>query len=326
MSAFLVGQRKSSKELSSFLFKRGIWLVVIELTVVNFAWYFDIQFEFISVLVIWSLGISMIFLSALIYLPLKYILIFSIVVIFGHNLLDNVITDGNLIWYLIHKFEYSKLADRTLLIGYPIVPWIGVMSLGYYLGSFYSRSVDPHTRQKIFTRIGLSAIILFFIVRLFNGYGNSSHWENAGTFMPTLYSFLNPDKYPPSLSYLLMTLGPSLLFLGKIENIKGGFVKFLSVFGRVPFFYYIIHIYAIHLCALLLAEITGFGWDKMILTGWVTNSDALNGYGVDLWIVYLLWITLIMLLYPMCKSLVITNSITKKNGGLVIFSTITSTP
>ena len=303
ISAYLVGRRKSRKELSSFLLKRGLWLVVIEITVVNFSWYFDIHFSFVSLLVIWSLGISMIILAALIHLPSKMILLFSLIVIFGHNLLDYISVEKSILWSILHERGAFVLSDEMeLLIAYPIIPWVGVMSLGYYFGSFYRKDLEPQKRQRLLSQIGFLAVVLFMLVRFINLYGNPSHWKSFETLQQTLFSFFDPLKYPPSLSYLLMTLGPTLLFLAYAEKWKGKAVEFFSVFGRVPFFYYIIHIYIIHLFALFLAQMTGFGWQKMILTDWVTNSKDLVGYGLDLWLVYLIWIGVIMMLYPLCKK------------------------
>ncbi|MCX2679890.1 heparan-alpha-glucosaminide N-acetyltransferase domain-containing protein [Galbibacter sp. EGI 63066] len=303
ISAYLVGRKKSKPELSSFLLKRGIWLVFIELIVVNFSWYFDIHFGTISLLVIWSLGISMIFLATLIHLPLKYVLIFSVLLIFGHNILDYLTIEKGIFWSIIHEFGFFTLENgKILLVGYPIIPWIGVMSLGYYFGSFYNSSKEPLKRQKMFKIVGTSAIVAFIVIRLINGYGNPNYWKSYDTILKTVFSFLNPAKYPPSLTYILMTLGPVFLILAYTENAKGKIVNFLCVFGKVPFFYYIIHLYIIHTLALLLAWLTDFGWQKMIITGWVTESSKLKGYGLNLVCVYLIWIGIILLLYPMCKK------------------------
>lgn len=320
VSAYLVGKKKSKLELSSFLLKRGIWLVFIELIVVNFSWYFDVNFDTISLLVIWSLGISMIFLAALVQLPLKYILIFSVVLIFGHNILDYLHVEKNIYWSIIHEFGFFSLEnEKILVVGYPIIPWVGVMSLGYYFGSFYNVSKEPLKRQKIFKIIGVSSIITFIIIRLVNGYGNANYWESYDTVLKTMFSFLNPSKYPPSLTYLLMTLGPVFLILAYTENVKGKIVNFFGVFGKVPFFYYIIHLYVIHVLALFWAWFTDFGWQKMIIKGWVTESPELKGYGINLEYVYLIWIGIILLLYPLCKKFSIYKTSHKEKKWLSYF-------
>ena len=302
VSAFMAGRRRTTGQLSGFLFKRGVWLVLIDLTIVNFAWYFEIHFHTLDFFVIGALGASMIVLAGLIYLPRKYILLFSLALIFGHDLLDQIHYPGNILWSLLHDFSIFKLSDTLqLYIGYPLIPWIAVMSLGYYFGSLYDPSVDHLTRKSLFNRIGIAALVAFILVRWINVYGDPLGWKHYETFSKTLISFLNPNKYPPSLVYLLMTLGIVFLFLANSEKLRGRVVRFFSVFGRVPFFYYILHLYVIHLTALVFAQLSGFGWQKLILSGWITQQPGLKGYGFDLWVVYVVWIALIASLYPLCK-------------------------
>ena len=302
ISAFMAGRRRTTGELSGFLFKRGLWLILIDLTIVNFAWYFDIQFRTLDLFVIWSLGVSMIVLAGLIHLPRKFILLFSVILIFGHDLLDHIHYPGNILWSVLHEFTIVKFSDSLqLYIGYPLIPWIAVMSLGYYFGSLYDPSVDPLKRKKIFSIIGITAIVAFIIIRWINVYGDPLGWKHYDTVSKSLISFLNPFKYPPSLLYLLMTLGGVFLFLANSEKLKGKVVKFFSVFGRVPFFYYILHLYLIHGIALIFAQLSGFGWQKLILPGWITEQPGMKGYGFDLWVVYLVWIGVIVSLYPLCK-------------------------
>ncbi len=303
LSAFFVGRRKDTKELSLFLLKRGLWLVFIEMTIVNFAWYFDIQFRTPGLLVIWSLGMSMIVLSALVHLPYKAILIFSVVLIFGHNLLDPIHFEDSMVWAAIHDMRTFTLSGGNLFyLDYPIVPWIAVMSLGYCFGKLYEPTFDQSKRRRILNILGVSAIALFLIVRGINQYGDPVHWKHYPTTLQTMMSFLAATKYPPSLSYLLMTLGPAFLFLANSESLKGKIVDFFSTFGRVPFFYYILHIYLIHILALLAAQLTGFGWQTMIMTDWVIMVPELKGFGFDLWVVYLIWILIIAMLYPLCRK------------------------
>ena len=176
------------------------------------------------------------------------------------------------------------------------------MSLGYCFGSFYDKSYDAEKRKKIFNIIGILAIITFVILRFINTYGDPIPWNNYGLFSKNLISFFNPSKYPPSLDYLLMTLGAAFIFLANSEKLKGRVVDFFSTFGRVPFFYYILHLYLIHLIALIFAELSGFGWQTMILEEWVNDTAALKGFGYSLWVVYAVWIAVIILLYPICKK------------------------
>ena len=303
VSAYLIGIRKSKKELSFFLLKRGIWLIFIELTVVNFSWFFDIHFQTFGLFVIWSLGISMIFLAGIIYINLKNVLIFSLLMIFGHNALDSFHFGNDIFWSIIHEFNFIDLqSGRKLLVGYPIIPWIGVMSLGYYFGSYYNSEMNSTRRKRLFRIIGISSVLLFFVVRILNGYGNFQCWKNYDSILSTLFSFFNPCKYPPSISYLLMTLGPVFIILSLTENLKGKIINTISVFGKVPFFYYILHIYLIHLLALITAWFTGFGWESLIIKGWVTQSPLLKGFGFNLWVVHLIWISIVIALYPFCKK------------------------
>ena len=177
-----------------------------------------------------------------------------------------------------------------------------VMALGYYFGSYYDNSFDVIKRKKIFNIIGISAILVFITLRWTNIYGDPNLFKHYGTLTKDLMSFLNLTKYPPSLLYLLVTLGFVFLFLANTENLKGRIVNFFSTFGRVPFFYYIIHIYLIHILALFMAELCGFGWEKMVLSDWVSEVSGLKGFGFSLSVVYIIWIFIIAFLYPFCKK------------------------
>ncbi len=303
LSAFFVGRKKPKRELSIFLVKRGLWLVFVELIIVDFGWYFDIQFRAFNLQVIWSLGVSMIVLAALIHLPRKYLLLISCLLIFGHNLLDNTHFGNNLFWSIIHEHnQYGFSTNGHFNVGYPLIPWIAVMSLGYCFGIFYDKSFDSVRRRRLFNIIGFSAIVLFIILRWANVYGNLTPWTHYDTFSKNLISFLNPTKYPPSLLYLLMTLGAALIFLANSENLKGKVVNFFCTFGRVPFYYYIIHLYLIHIVAMLFSQLSGFGWRLFILPNWIGRVPEMKGYGFPLWVVYLVWICIIALLYPICKQ------------------------
>lgn len=303
LSACMAGRRRTRVELSDFLLKRGLWLIFVELTIVGFAWSFDMYFSSFGLRVIWSLGISMIVLAALIYLPRVCILIFSLLLICCHNLFDTVHFSNNFFWDLVHEQSVYQMTKNTqLVIGYPLVPWIAVMSLGYYFGGFYDKTFDSARRQKLFNWIGGIAIAVFIVLRLTNFYGDSTPFKDYGTFSQNLMSFLNPNKYPPSFLYLLMTLGGAFLFLANSEKFKGKVVDVFSTFGRAPFFYYILHLYLIHILAMIFAELSGFGWQKMILSTWIGLETNLKGYGFDLWVVYVVWIAVVIMLYPLCKK------------------------
>ena len=305
-SAFLVGQKKTKKDLSLFLLKRGLWLVFIEIVITNFGWNFAITFPTILFIVIWALGISMIVLAALIHLSKKIILLIGIVLVVGHNLLDGIHVQGNNLpafgWSLLHEPNFFTWQGKSFFIGYPVLPWIGVMTLGYCLGNLYTSCYGADKRRKILLLIGGSAIGLFILLRLINMYGDSSHWSQQKSTFFTFLSFINTSKYPPSLLYILMTLGPAVLFLAFTEKANSGFAKIISVYGRVPMFYYLLHIYLIHLLAMISSELfTNVDWRTWILNQPVWFNEELKGYGFSLGIVYLVWLAIVIGLYPLCK-------------------------
>ncbi len=301
-SAYMSGKRKTKNQLSIYLLQRGIWLVFVELFIVTFGWLFDFHFRLLNTQVIWSLGISMMFLAGLIHLPRKYILLFSLVIIGGHNLFDKIHYPENIIWSILHEpndFIINKYLKFS--VAFPIIPWVAVMSLGYYFGAFYDKSYDAQKRKKTFTLIGLVAISLFLVLRYTNLYGDLIPYKDYGSISKNIISFFNPSKYPPSLLYLLMTLGVAFLLLANIEKLNGKIVNFFSTFGRVPFFYYILHLYTIHLSAIVMYKLTGFGW-KNVLPAWGPDivPSYMNGYGYSLWVVYAVWVGIILLVYPIC--------------------------
>ena len=304
LSAFMIGKRKPLNELSSFLLKRGLWLVFVEIIIISFGWKFDFNFTHIGLQVIWSLGISMIVLAGLIHLPKKVVLAFSLVVIFGHNLLDNIHFDGSYLWAMLHEVQrFEFIEGHTVVFAYSLLPWIAVMSLGYCFGSLYDATFNPENRKRILNGLGIGSLVFFFVLIAINKYGNPVQWTNYGFNTKTIMSIFNLNKYPPSLLYLLITLGGTFLFLANAEKLKGKVVDFFCVFGRVPFFYYILHIYLIHLIAVFAAEFTGFGWQVMVsMPKFVTRVVALKGYGFNLITVYIIWIIVIILLYPLCKK------------------------
>lgn len=304
LSVFLIGKRKPINKLSTFLLKRGLWLVFVEIIIINFGWKFDLNFTHINLATIWQLGISMIVLAGLIYLPKKVILLFSIVIIFAHNLLDNSHFDGSYLWSMLHKpKKFEFIEGHSVVFGYSLLPWIAVMSLGYCFGSIYEITFDVKKRKQILNGFGMGSFAFFLILIALNTYGNPVKWTNYGNTSKTLMSIFDINKYPPSLLYLLITLGGTFLFLANAEKLKGKVVDFFCVFGRVPFFYYIIHIYLIHFIAVFVAEFTGFGWEIMVsMPNFITRIEALKGYGFNLITVYAIWILIIGLLYPLCKK------------------------
>ncbi|RYY59644.1 MAG: DUF1624 domain-containing protein [Chitinophagaceae bacterium] len=305
-SAFLTGQRKTKKELSAFLVKRGLWLIFLELVVVNFGWNFNITFPMFFFVTIWALGAGMIILAALIHLPKKYILLICLLFIAGHNLLDGVHVEGNTMegfgWSLLHDQRFFTWQGKSFLVGYPIVPLMAIMPLGYCLGEWYRKGYNAVTRQKNLMLLGSGCLLLFVLLRFINVYGDPVPWTTQSNSFYTFLSFLKVNKYPPSLLYLLLTLGAAFLFLGLTEKSKGAIVRIVSVYGRVPMFYYLIHIYIIHLLAIITsAFIPGQDWQVWILEKPIWFSPNLKGYGFSLPIAYLIWIGIVAGLYPLCK-------------------------
>jgi uncharacterized membrane protein len=302
LSAFLVGKRKSPSELSVFLISRGLWLVFVEVIIVSFGWKFDIQFRNIGLATIWQLGVSMIVLAVLIHLPYRIILAFSCIIILGHDMLDDIHFEGNFIWALLHEpRQFQWMPGHMVRTAYPLVPWIGVMSLGYCCGKLYDGTFEAAKRKRILNLLGVGSLALFIALIIFNRYGNPSPWTYYSDAAKTTMSILNSNKYPPSLQYLLTTLGGTFLFLAHSEKLKGAAVKFFSVFGRVPFFFYIIHIYLIHLLAAFAAYFTGFGWKALVTEKFIIRVEALQGYGFNLLTVYFIWACIVIVLYPLCK-------------------------
>ncbi len=305
-SAFLTGQRKTKKQLSAFLLKRGLWLVFLEMVIVNFGWNFAITFPTMLFIVIWALGISMIVLAGLIHLPKKIILLIGILLVAGHNLLDGIHVPGNNLqafgWSLLHDPNFFTWQGRSIFIGYPLLPWIGIMALGYCLGNLYIAGYDAAKRKKTLLLIGCSAIGLFILLRLTNVYGDAAHWSQQKSPFLTFLSFIKTSKYPPSLLYILMTLGPAIIFLAFTEKANNALAKVISVYGRVPMFYYILHIYLIHVTAMAASEFfTNVDWRTWILNQPLWFNDGLKGYGFSLKIVYLVWLAIVIGLYPLCK-------------------------
>ena len=306
-SAFLIGERKTKRQLSAFLLKRGLWLMLLETVVINFAWSFNPTYPMFRLQVIWALGLSMVFMSALVYLPYKVILALGLIILFGYNLLDNIHATGNtlpdFLWGQLHERKRFAIGNRIIATGYPILPWLGIMALGYCFGAFYTKKVEAAFRKKYLVTLGVVAIALFIVLRGINRYGDMSPWMMQRTTILTICSFFNASKYPPSLMYTLMTLGPALIVLAFIEKPLNKLGKIIIVFGRVPLFFYILHLFLIHALATVAVVLSGRPWTDMIS---ITNLNArdspwLKGYGFNLGQTYLVWLLVVVLLYPLCK-------------------------
>ena len=302
-SAFLYGARgKPPAEVSRFLLTRGLWLVVLEWTVVRLAWEFNLDYsaDLLFVQVIWVIGVSMIVLAGLIHLPLAAVATVGIIMIAGHNLLDGV-TPESLgpwapLWILLHVQAPIPLGgDQVLFVIYPLVPWIGVMAAGYAFGVLLQR--PPEERRRLLLRLGLGLTAAILVVRALNVYGDPSPWSVQSSPGRTVLSFLNTTKYPPSLQFLLMTLGPAIALLPLFERLGGPLARAITVFGRVPLFFYVLHLFLIHALALLVGTLAGFD-PRSFLRVWLFLPE---GWGYGLPVVYLVWAGVVLALYPACR-------------------------
>jgi len=310
--AFLSTRRgKSIGQVSRFFLSRGLWLVLLELTVVDFAWGFT---PWAHGGVIWILGWSMVAMALIVRLPVRWIAVLGLGMIATHNLLDRIDPASfgtfNWLWMLLHTPGRIAVTNHFAFSAlYVLIPWVGVMAAGYAFGTLLLRP----DRRKWILMIGISATALFFLLRIFNFYGNGAAglpfgyprsagpWSVQPTLSLTVISFFNTLKYPPSLHYLLMTLGPSLILLGLLDgaNASRGLTRVLLVYGRVPMFYYILHLYLIHVMAIVVA----LAFHQPILHGNVNADPALRplGYGHGLPFVYAMWILAVAILYLPCR-------------------------
>jgi uncharacterized membrane protein len=276
---------KTKAEASRFLLSRGLWLVILELTVVYAGWGGGELF----LQVIWAIGISMMLLGLLIFLPLPVTAAFGLLLIFGHDAFDHIsmatFTPGEKTWWtFLHVQGTVHLFGHTnIFVMYPLIPWMGVMATGYSFGKLYT--INAAQRKKILVILGLSAIGLFIVIRYFAIYGDPAIWTYQGNIHRTILSFINVSKYPPSLDYLLITLGPGLLFLAWIEGKSNRFTNIFVVYGRVPLFYYILHLYLLNLLAHIIGAIL----------------QLPKGTGLSLGWVYVIWLSAAFILYFPCR-------------------------
>jgi uncharacterized membrane protein len=291
LSAHLYGRGKPLAELSRFLFVRGLWLIVIEFTVVRVAWTFELGLlDGAFAGVIWVIGASMIVLAALVHLPRPALIAVALMMIAGHNLLDGVkaqeLGAAGGLWHVLHQPGRVQLGASSVYVLYPLIPWIGVMAAGYALGPVMQ--LAPPARQRRLMALGAVVTLGFVALRAATLYGDPAPWTAQATPLATLLSFINCEKYPPSLLFLMMTLGPALMLLGALEHARGRLAGWLAIFGQVPFFFYVVHIYFIHALAVATVFAT---------TGELTRSEL--GFGLPA--VYAVWLVVLVLLYPLCR-------------------------
>jgi uncharacterized membrane protein len=307
VSVYLQGSRKSKSELSIFLLKRGAWLVLIEMTVVSLAWTFNVHYDIIIMQVIWAIGASMIVLGILIRLPYSAILATGLLLIIGHNVLDfseahhhgpyslayDLFFHGN---FGFHHF----FANHNFMVIYGALPWTGIMLLGYAFGKLYAMD-DTLYRKKFLVRAGAGLLLFFIVLRFLNVYGDPAPWSVQPSPVYTFFSFINVTKYPPSLLYTCVTLGPALLFLAFSETARSRISKILVVYGRVPFLYYIVHLYLLHFISAIFFLSRGHTFAEALVPNGAPFLFFKAGEGYGLLMVYLVWIALVIVLYPMCK-------------------------
>ena len=304
-SIFLQGLRKSKSDLSKFLIKRGLWLIFIELFVIGFAWTFDFTFHVFVMQVIWAIGISMFVMGGIIRLPYKLILVIGLLIVFGHNILDYVdSTHQGFFWDLVRNGNFAAypIGSHQFTIIYPFLPWLGLMMLGYCIGKNFEPSFDKARRKIILLRTGTVLILLFVALRLLNNYGNPSPWISQPAWLQTFLSFMNVHKYPPSLLFMCITIGPGLIFLSLFENSNNKLTRVINVYGRVPFFYYVLHFYMLHILCMLLFLARGHEIKESTpdIFG-IPFRFLIAGEGYPLKVVYLIWISVVILLYPLCN-------------------------
>jgi uncharacterized membrane protein len=300
--AYLSLRKKTQAELSRFLFTRGLWLIFLELTVTRcLGWQFNFDYHVTILIVLWALGWAMITLSVLVYLPASVVTTVGVVMIATHNLLDSI-ESSNPLWSILHSPNLiMDHPGHVVRVVYALIPWVGVTAAGYGLGQIYRW---PSERRKAFLlRLGTGLATAFIVLRAINIYGDPLPWSTQISPAFTVLSFLNTNKYPPSLLFLLMTLGPALLFLWAVDAATPRWLRPALTIGKVPVFYYLLHIPLIHLLAVAVC------YARYGQVHWMFESPSLRdfpmttppGWGYSLPIIYLIWAGVVLTLYPLCR-------------------------
>lgn len=301
LSVHLMNGRKSKAEIARYLFTRGLWLIFIEMTVVSFGLTFNPQMNLIILQVIWAIGVSFLALSALVFLPWQAVLGIGLLITVTHNLLDSAPHSAFMEFAHNTKYTYYEIfPGHGAVVFYPFIPWIGILLMGYGSGRIFLQDVSAARRRNILFTAGATMIVLFFVVRGINVYGDLRTWAPQSTAMKTVFAFMNVTKYPPSLVYSLITIGPGLLALAALEHARGKLADIAKVYGSVPFFYYILHFYIIHTLCVIVFFASGYGTDK-IVSMQVPFLFRPPEFGYPLWVVYIIWIAVVAVLYRPCK-------------------------
>lgn len=302
-SVYLSSKNSEISDTRSFVIKRGIWLIILEFTLVNLALWFDLGFHIFIFEVIAAIGFGFIILGLLLKLKPTTIGIIGLVIIFCHNLLplipvgqDSVVK--NILMPLFGSAAYP-IGTMAFIIGYPPIPWLGIMLVGFAAGTYFD--LDSEIRKKRFLQIGIGSLVLFVILRLINVYGDPVPWTYQTDAVYTVLSFFNVTKYPPSLLFDLVTLGIMFLMLAFAENARNKFTDIAAVYGRVPLFYFIVHLYLIHFILLIILFLQGFSFSALEFATGTFGRPKNAVSGLDLWAVYLIWIGVVAILYLPCR-------------------------
>jgi uncharacterized membrane protein len=307
ISACLAGSKRTTSQLSSFLIKRGLWLMLVEVIVLTFAFSLNPFYNFFILQVLWAIGCSMFILGLLVWLPRWAIALIGGLIFFGHDILDYLqlpkdgVENVLLRFFLTTKGTVLPLNHNHYVFDlYAIIPWTGVMLLGYVFGSLYKTGFDQHSRKRILLFTGIGTLLFFVVFRLFNIYGDPSPWSVQRNGVFSVLSFFNVSKYPPSLMYSCMTIGTSLIILSLTENLQNKFTAILVTYGNVPFFYYILHFYLIRFFSIVLFFASGYHTSQIVQP----NQRFLfrpATFGYNLAGVYVIWFVVIFILYFPCR-------------------------
>ena len=307
LSAYVAGTRRTKSELSAFLIKRGLWLIFVELVIITFAFSLNPLYNFVLLQVLWVIGFSMVILGLLVRAPLTVIGIIGGLIFFGHDIFDYLqLPKTGFEADLLNIFFVARAS--ILPVGqsyyifdlYALIPWTGVMLLGYVFGPLYKSSFDPRRRRKILLHTGIAVLAFFVVLRYVNLYGDPQPWSVQRNGIYSFLSFLNVSKYPPSLIYCCLTIGTGLIILSLTEHIQNKVTAILVVYGNVPFFYYILHFYIIRAITIIVFFAQGYGTNQIV------NPKAPflfspPHFGFNLFGVYLVWLFVIASLYLPCR-------------------------
>lgn len=294
--------KKNIAESRRFLFSRGIWLIILDFTLVNFGLWFDIHFNVFLFDVLSAIGFGFIILALLLKMQSKTIAIIGLVIIFGHALVPlipfaatSLVNKILMPFFIPGSFPFGD--GKTFVMGYPPIPWLGIMLVGFATGKLFL--IESAKRKRMFLKIGLAALITFIVVRFINIYGNVLPWSSQKSALYTFLSFINITKYPPSLDFCLLTLGIMFLILSAVDKMQNKFSAITSVYGKVPLFFFLVHWYIIHPLMFAMVFLQGYKSSDLVF-GFNFGRPKVGG-GIQLWAIYIVWICVVVLLYPICK-------------------------